>query len=333
MRVVLEIVDGPFAGQIRELFPGQTLTIGRTAKSQLMLPYDNFMSGMHFLIECSQTGCVLRDCNSSNGTWVNGNRVGEAPVGEGDQISAGQTRFRVKAESEQPFDPGRTSTALFIAPRPEDLTAMMGMQPLPPPPPTPAPASPPPPPPPPRETFVLSPQQQAFVAYLKLFPAPLFALVNVSVEERAGRWLIGSGEMYQFLNEGLSLGEALPPGICLTYLPATSPLLPKLVFESWGRNWCLFFTSMYPVDQIRKHLRNLMVVQTEDNRRFLFRYWDPRFLQIYLPACSPQELAQFFGPVHAYVLQDMTDNGRLIEYTLSEQGLQTKPLQLANPGV
>ena len=90
---------------------------------------------------------------------------------------------------------------------------------------------------------------------------------------------------------------------------------------------------MYPVDHIRQHLRNLMVVQTEDNRRFLFRYWDPRFLQISLPVCSMPELQGFFGPVHAYVMQDMTDNGKLIEYSLSQQGLQTKPLQLANPGV
>jgi hypothetical protein len=333
MRVVLEIVDGPFAGQTREMFAGQTLTVGRTAKAQLMLPYDNFMSGMHFLIECSHQGCLLRDCNSSNGTWVNGNRIVEAPLNEGDQISAGQTRFRLRTETAPVFDPGRTSTALFVPPRAEDMTTMLGAFPPMPPPPVHTPAPTPPTTGTPRETLALSPQQQAFVSYLKLFPAPLFALVNVSVEERAGRWLIGSGEMYQFLNEGLALGEALPPGICLTYLPATSPLLPKLVFESWGRHWCLFFTSMHPIQDVRNHLRNLMVVQTEDNRRFLFRYWDPRLLQIYLPNCSPQELTSLFGPVHAYVVQDMLDPGKLIEYTLTPQGLQTKPFQLAHPNV
>lgn len=38
MHVVLEILDGPLAGRTVELQPGQSVSVGRTAKSQLMLP-------------------------------------------------------------------------------------------------------------------------------------------------------------------------------------------------------------------------------------------------------------------------------------------------------
>jgi pSer/pThr/pTyr-binding forkhead associated (FHA) protein len=311
MRVVLEIVDGPYTGRTVELNSGQALTVGRTAKSQLMLPYDNFLSGLHFSIDCADSGCVLRDNNSSNGTWINGNRVLEGPVQPGDQISAGQTRFRLKLEAAEPLADQRSSTVMFSAPRLEDLQAA-GL------PPTAAAIDP----------GVLTPQQQAFVSYLKLLPAPLFAIANASIEDRVPNWLIGSGEVYQFLAEGMTMGEVLPPGAYLTYLPATSQLLPKLVKESWGRNFCVFFTCMHPFSEVRKHLRQLLLLSTEDGRRFFFRYFDPRILQAFLPACSTQELTHFFGPVHAFIVQDSTDPSKLIEFSMTPQGLGGKVMTL-----
>jgi pSer/pThr/pTyr-binding forkhead associated (FHA) protein len=32
------------------------------------------MSGMHFVVECDENGCTLRDPGSSNGTSINGRR-------------------------------------------------------------------------------------------------------------------------------------------------------------------------------------------------------------------------------------------------------------------
>lgn len=312
MQVILEIIDGPLSGRTTELNPGQTITVGRTARSQLMLPYDNFLSGLHFAIECGDAGCLLRDCNSSNGTWVNGNRVQEMAVGDGDQISAGQTRFRVRLQASV-FSDDKRSTVLFAAPRLDDLQAtavMPGMM--------------------QQHTGAgpLTPQQQAFVSYLKLLPAPLFVLANASIEDRVSNWLISSGEVYQYVAEGLGLGEALPPSLYLGYVPATSLLLPKLVQESWGKQWCVFFTSMHPFAEVRKHFRQLLLVRTEEGQRFYFRYYDPRILQYTLQQAGLQELTQLFGPVHLFLVQDAADPGRLLEFSMTPQGLGIRPLPL-----
>ena len=38
-------------------------------------------------------------------------------------------------------------------------------------------------------------------------------------------------------------------------------------------------------------------------KRLLFRYYDPRVLRVFLPTCTPAELAGFFGPIRGYLLE------------------------------
>jgi pSer/pThr/pTyr-binding forkhead associated (FHA) protein len=102
MRLILEVMSGPFQGKQIEAEVGQTVRIGRTPQSEVALE-DNFMSGTHFAVECELGGCRLRDLNSRNGTKLNGEVVTEALLNEGDQIHAGRTDFIVHIE-----DPRRT---------------------------------------------------------------------------------------------------------------------------------------------------------------------------------------------------------------------------------
>ncbi|MBV6430180.1 MAG: hypothetical protein IANPNBLG_00284 [Bryobacteraceae bacterium] len=310
MRVVLEILDGPLLGRIVELNPGQSVSVGRTAKSQLMLPHDSFLSGLHFQIECTETGATVKDCNSSNGTWVNGNKILNHALANGDQLAAGQTRFKIHLEEAPPApeEQHRTSTVLFAAPKMEELQAMAA--------------------PPKVEVSALTAVQQAAVKFLQLRPAPLYAILNSNIEERVPHLLIASGEVYQFLSEGLTLGDQMPPGVYLVYLPATSPLLPRLVAEGWGKHWTLFFTCNHPFGEVRQHLRQFLIMQTEEGKRFFFRYYDPRLLQYLLPSCTPHEITQLFGPVQSFFMEDASDASNLIEMTVSPQGLMGKVVKL-----
>ena len=49
------------------------------------------------MIAPGEGGFVIRDQGSSNGTFVNGARVTEAPLRPGDEVSIGGTRFRFEA--------------------------------------------------------------------------------------------------------------------------------------------------------------------------------------------------------------------------------------------
>src|SRR5271169_1252134 len=97
MGVILEVKSGPLAGQKIALLTGHTLLVGRAAgRAQFAFPDDTFMSGVHFAVECAPQGCRVQDRKSSNGTFLNGARVREAMLANGDEIKGGQTVFTVK---------------------------------------------------------------------------------------------------------------------------------------------------------------------------------------------------------------------------------------------
>jgi len=95
--VILEITAGAMAGKKVAIVTGQTVTFGRAAgRAQFALPHDTFMSGVHFAVECGPSGCRVQDRKSSNGTFLNGARIQDAMLANGDEIKSGQTIFSVK---------------------------------------------------------------------------------------------------------------------------------------------------------------------------------------------------------------------------------------------
>jgi hypothetical protein len=97
MGVILEIKAGAMAGKRIAIATGQTVTFGRAAgRAQFALPHDTFMSGVHFAVECGPQGCRVQDRKSSNGTFLNGARIQDAMLANGDEIKSGQTIFAVR---------------------------------------------------------------------------------------------------------------------------------------------------------------------------------------------------------------------------------------------
>jgi pSer/pThr/pTyr-binding forkhead associated (FHA) protein len=69
-------------------------TIGRAAENDVVLGDDATASHMHAALECFPAGWAVTDLGSSNGTWVNGDRVwGARRLRHGDEIRVGQTRL------------------------------------------------------------------------------------------------------------------------------------------------------------------------------------------------------------------------------------------------
>lgn len=101
MRLILEIISGPEAGQKIIVQAGQTVRIGRTSNAGVAVE-DTFMSSQHFAIECMGGACGLRDLGSRNGTKLNGEKVTSVVLQNGDRILAGQTEFVVQVESDDP---------------------------------------------------------------------------------------------------------------------------------------------------------------------------------------------------------------------------------------
>ena len=100
MRVILEVISGPQAGNKMRLAAGQVLQVGRTEWADFAIASDNRMSSLHFSVEVTHSGCQLKDLGSSNGTWRNGEQVQSAILRGGDEILAGATTFRVHVEGD-----------------------------------------------------------------------------------------------------------------------------------------------------------------------------------------------------------------------------------------
>jgi hypothetical protein len=100
MTVVLRVTAGPHQGQEYLFDRHDTFIVGRSTEAHFPVPDDRFLSRDHFLIEFNPPSCYLKDMGSTNGTKVNGQRVAEAHLRDGDVISAGKSSFVIQVQSD-----------------------------------------------------------------------------------------------------------------------------------------------------------------------------------------------------------------------------------------
>jgi serine/threonine-protein kinase len=91
MQVNLKVTAGPYKGRIFSFAQHDTFLIGRSPEAHLCLPDDRFFSRHHCLLEMNPPHSFLRDLGSTNGTFLNGQRVKDAHLNNGDRIQCGET--------------------------------------------------------------------------------------------------------------------------------------------------------------------------------------------------------------------------------------------------
>src|SRR5574341_1652384 len=88
-----KLIVNPTSSSRREIqLPKTLLSIGRDPSNDLVLP-DAMVSRRHAVIELRGSTYFLRDCNSSNGSLVNGDRVSERSLRDGDLVAIGTARL------------------------------------------------------------------------------------------------------------------------------------------------------------------------------------------------------------------------------------------------
>ena len=71
------------------------LTFGRSSENAVPLRRDEFASSRHARIEAQPDGVWIFDLGSTNGTYVNGNRIdGSHRLEDGDVVRIGATELR-----------------------------------------------------------------------------------------------------------------------------------------------------------------------------------------------------------------------------------------------
>jgi hypothetical protein len=114
------------------------------------------------------------------------------------------------------------------------------------------------------------------------------------IETRAAAWCLYRGDLTPALESAAPWLLRLMPG---------QPSTEQFFARAWNRAWGILIATSVPSRELRRHLRRFFVVRTEDKKKMLFRYYDPRVLRIFLPTCTPEEVTQFFGPISAMVAE------------------------------
>ncbi len=145
---------------------------------------------------------------------------------------------------------------------------------------------------------------------------PLFAVLDAARSPRILKLLQGAKPEYESLYEGPEGEELAEVAPYLVSLPRDSELLERLVLGGWGESWGCFLTSPQPFTETRRHLRKFLLVQDErTGRQLYFRFYDPRVLRAFLPTCTAEQRAGFFGPLGSFLVEGA--RGELLRFKRS----------------
>ena len=117
------------------------------------------------------------------------------------------------------------------------------------------------------------------------------------------------------------LAEVAPYLFCLG---SDLTIFDWLWSQGWGRSWGVFLWSRgQTLQALRDHFRRLTMVEVEGGGPVMFRFYDPRVLDAFIPTCSPNQLASLFGPVRRFLVE--ADSGdALTEFRKDDSGTVTK---------
>ncbi len=271
MRVILQIETPDGARRKVWLDSGMMARIGSSHLADIAIQADSEMAPMHFSLDCDQDSCRLTDLASPSGTLVNGLKIPEALLRNGDEITAGMTRFSVVLEGvpAAAVSAGDTSGTGQAAPAADDRTGQI-------------------------------------VALLRESRQPLYAILDAARDPLILALVLQSELKYQSLYEGAKGEQLMAAAPYLVELPPDTPFLNKLIDQGWGNSWGVYLTSSASFEDIRKNFRRFLMVETPEKKQVYFRYYDPRVLRVFLPTCTPDEATQFFGPVQSFFVEDKT---------------------------
>lgn len=100
MRVTLRVIAGPHSGRTFTFDQHETFLIGRSETAHFCLPEDRYFSRNHCILEIAPPQIFLRDLGSTNGTYINGQRVESIYLKSGDHIQGGETVLGVEVTTD-----------------------------------------------------------------------------------------------------------------------------------------------------------------------------------------------------------------------------------------
>ena len=128
---------------------------------------------------------------------------------------------------------------------------------------------------------------------------PWYAVIDAARDATAPQRATEAGLEVQSLYEG-PLGQELA-GVAPHLMSFDlHNEFAEWLFDRWAGHHGILLQTKAPFEELRRHFRKFLLVKDEAEKKFRFRFYDPRVLRSFLPACSFDEAKEFFGPVQCY---------------------------------
>src|SRR5262245_41337162 len=95
-QLALRFISGKYQGGEYPLGTQAEIVIGRASELDMVLVED-MVSRRHARIACTDTQILLEDLGSTNGTFVNGEKISRTTLKEGDRVLIGTSILKVVA--------------------------------------------------------------------------------------------------------------------------------------------------------------------------------------------------------------------------------------------
>ena len=106
MQYALRFISGKYQGGEFPLQPNREIVVGRSSELDMVLVED-MVSRKHAKIITTDTQVIIQDLGSTNGTFVNGEKIKKARLKEGDRILVGTSILKLisVSDADQPDRP------------------------------------------------------------------------------------------------------------------------------------------------------------------------------------------------------------------------------------
>jgi len=95
MKVKIEVTSGPTDGEVFQF--KNSFGLGRDKTNEIALPLDKFISRRHARVLLAEPECFLEDLGSTNGTFVNNERLhGRIVLTNGQVFRVGRTWLQIE---------------------------------------------------------------------------------------------------------------------------------------------------------------------------------------------------------------------------------------------
>lgn len=133
----------------------------------------------------------------------------------------------------------------------------------------------------------------------------LYAIIDAARIDRMPALLFELEEdpEYASLFQGFPQEDLFEVAPYLVKLEQRSKLLTWILTNGWGNSWGIFLSTNVELEDLLEHLQKMLPAELPNGEKLLFRFYDPRVLEVYFQNCEEDELGAFLGPTDSIIFE------------------------------